>query len=112
MSHHNHTNPSPSYDVPKMTIIEPPKTDHQEGEIPLQFSVPISRAQTAPVRREDSPQSSTSRGIRGIDAILGTAQDDVVGEYHNIEGKLTENLGNVLKFPRLRCLETYCCCFI
>ena len=62
--------------------------DHLEDEIPIQFLAPTFRAQTAPVRREGSNQSSTLRGIRGIDAILRTAQDDVVGEYHNIGGKL------------------------
>jgi hypothetical protein len=71
-----------------MTIIESPKTHHPVGEIPSQSSAPILRAQTAPIRREgSSARSSTSRGIRGIDAILRTAQDDIVGEYHNIDGK-------------------------
>ena len=88
MSCHNHTNPSPSYDLPEMTIIEPLKADHLEDEIPIQFSAPISRAQSAPIRQEGATEPSIPRGIRGIDAILRTAQDDVVGEYHNVAGKL------------------------
>ena len=92
-----------------MTIIESPKTHHPLGEIPSQSSAPILRAQTAPIRREgSSARSSTSRGIRGIDAILRTAQDDIVGEYHNIDGKTySNNSGHAPSIPPIFiCLKT------
>lgn len=74
-----------------MNTIDPPKIHPPEEDVLQQYATPIVRAQTAPTRREDSETSTKSsawRGIRGIDAILGTAQNDIVGEYHNIDGKV------------------------
>ena len=70
-----------------MTIIGPAETRDTGDKISPQASV--VRPQTAPMRSvEDlSVHCSTSRGMHGIDAILGTSQDDIVGEYHNIDGK-------------------------
>ena len=85
------TNPSQSYDLPVMTMMELPKTHHSEDETPSHSPAPKLSAQTTAVQGEDTTRFGISRGIRGIDAILRTAQDDVVGEYHNIEGGVVIN---------------------
>lgn len=71
-----------------MSLDECSKSHHISRDVPSQSSAPTLRAQTAPVSRSGlRAQPRTSYGLHGIDAILKNAQEDIVGEYHNIDGK-------------------------